>query len=165
VDNHAACLLIHPFASNHPVVAAGFFLKALPMTSVVKADGIFHRVLERTCPQLEQYMNQLEGVVPAKEMLYGCGQSVLDDGEVTVCRRLVSRSRALEVSQTCSNDDRGSQSRLPPPLMSVDLYPLASLEQIENTPSKSDGIPAWVEEDLRGYGCKLIAEAGVLLNQ
>ena len=46
-----------------------------------------------------------------------------------------------------------------------DLYPLASLEQIENTPSRLDGIPAELEEDLRAYGCKLIAEAGVLLNQ
>jgi hypothetical protein len=49
--------------------------------------------------------------------------------------------------------------------MSVDLYPLASLEQIENTPSRLDGIPAELEEDLRAYGCKLITEAGVLLNQ
>jgi len=63
------------------------------------------------------------------------------------------------------NDDRESESCLPPPLMSVDLYPLASLEQIENTPSRLDGIPAWLEEDLRAYGCKLIAEAGVLLTQ
>lgn len=49
--------------------------------------------------------------------------------------------------------------------MSVDLYPLASLEQIENTPSRLDGIPAELEEDLRICGCKLIAEAGVLLKQ
>jgi len=49
--------------------------------------------------------------------------------------------------------------------MSVDLCPLASLEQIENTPSRLDGIPAEFEEDLRAYGCKLITEAGVLLNQ
>lgn len=49
--------------------------------------------------------------------------------------------------------------------MSVDLYPLASLEQIENTPSRLDGIPAELEEDLRTFGCKLITEAGVLLNQ
>jgi len=54
---------------------------------------------------------------------------------------------------------------LPPPHMSVDLCPLASLEQIENTPSRLDGIPAELEEDLRAYGCKLITEAGVLLNQ
>ena len=33
--------------------------------------------------------------------------------------------------------------------MSVDLYPLASLEQIEDTPSRLDGIPTWLEEDLR----------------
>lgn len=49
--------------------------------------------------------------------------------------------------------------------MSVDLYPLASLEQIESTPSRLDGIPTELEEDLRAYGCKLIAEAGVLLSQ
>jgi len=49
--------------------------------------------------------------------------------------------------------------------MSVDLYPLASLEQIENTPSRLDGIPVELEEDLRAYGCKLITEAGVLLSQ
>ena len=49
--------------------------------------------------------------------------------------------------------------------MSADLYPLASLEQIENTPSRLDGIPAELEDDLRAYGCKLITEAGVLLNQ
>jgi hypothetical protein len=49
--------------------------------------------------------------------------------------------------------------------MSVDLYPLAPLEQVENTPSGRDGIPADLEEDLRVYGCKLITEAGVLLNQ
>ena len=49
--------------------------------------------------------------------------------------------------------------------MSVDLYPLASLEQVENTPSILDGIPVELEEDLRSYGCKLITEAGVLLNQ
>ena len=47
----------------------------------------------------------------------------------------------------------------------VDLYPLASLEQIENTPSQLDGIPAELEEDLRVLGCKLITEAGVLLKQ
>jgi hypothetical protein len=64
-----------------------------------------------------------------------------------------------------NDDDRGSQRCLPPPLMSVDLYPLASLEQVENTPSRLDGIPSELEEDLRAYGCKLIAEAGVLLNQ
>ena len=49
--------------------------------------------------------------------------------------------------------------------MSVSLYPLASLEQIENSPSKADGLPADLEEDLRAFGCKLIYEAGVLLKQ
>jgi hypothetical protein len=49
--------------------------------------------------------------------------------------------------------------------MSVELYPLATLEQIENTPSKQDGIPGELEEDLRAYGCKLIHQAGVLLKQ
>ncbi|KAF9533482.1 cyclin-like protein [Crepidotus variabilis] len=45
------------------------------------------------------------------------------------------------------------------------LYPLASLAQIENTPSKQDGIPDDLEEDLRAYGCKLIHQAGILLKQ
>ena len=49
--------------------------------------------------------------------------------------------------------------------MSLALYPLASLQQIEKTPSREDGIPAELEEDLRAYGCKLIQQAGILLKQ
>lgn len=49
--------------------------------------------------------------------------------------------------------------------MSTSLYPLASLQQIERTPSSEDGIPADLEEDLRAFGCKLIHQAGVLLKQ
>ncbi|KAI5124345.1 hypothetical protein M0805_008952 [Coniferiporia weirii] len=49
--------------------------------------------------------------------------------------------------------------------MSMALYPLASLSQIEHTPSSEDGIPAELEEDLRAYGCKLIQQAGMLLKQ
>ncbi|PCH38261.1 cyclin-like protein [Wolfiporia cocos MD-104 SS10] len=49
--------------------------------------------------------------------------------------------------------------------MSTALYPLASLEQIEKTPSREDGIPYELEEDLRAHGCKLIHEAGILLKQ
>ncbi|KAF5372966.1 hypothetical protein D9758_001680 [Tetrapyrgos nigripes] len=49
--------------------------------------------------------------------------------------------------------------------MSTTFYPLASLSQIESTPSREDGIPADLEEDLRAYGCKLIQEAGILLKQ
>ncbi|CCM06232.1 uncharacterized protein FIBRA_08478 [Fibroporia radiculosa] len=49
--------------------------------------------------------------------------------------------------------------------MSTALYPLASLAQIEKTPSREDGIPGDLEEDLRAYGCKLIHEAGILLKQ
>ncbi|KAA1474878.1 cyclin-like protein [Dentipellis sp. KUC8613] len=45
------------------------------------------------------------------------------------------------------------------------LYPLASLSQVERTPSGEDGIPADLEEDLRAYGCKLIHQAGILLKQ
>lgn len=51
------------------------------------------------------------------------------------------------------------------PYMSVSLYPLASLEQIEETPSRKDGIPSDLEDDLRAYGCKLIHQAGILLKQ
>jgi hypothetical protein len=49
--------------------------------------------------------------------------------------------------------------------MSVVLYPLASLAQIRKTPSREDGLPEELEEDLRARGCKLIHEAGVLLKQ
>lgn len=49
--------------------------------------------------------------------------------------------------------------------MSDALYPLASLAQIKSTPSREDGIPQELEDDLRAYGCKLIQEAGVLLKQ
>jgi hypothetical protein len=49
--------------------------------------------------------------------------------------------------------------------MSKHLYPLASLVQIEQTPSREDGIPESLEEDLRAYGCKLIYQAGILLQQ
>ena len=49
--------------------------------------------------------------------------------------------------------------------MATALYPLASLAQIERTPSREDGIPEDLELDLRAYGCKLIHEAGVLLRQ
>ena len=49
--------------------------------------------------------------------------------------------------------------------MASNLYPLASLTQIEKTPSRVDGIPGDLEEDLRAYGCKLIHQAGILLKQ
>ncbi|KAJ7445731.1 cyclin-like protein [Mycena galericulata] len=49
--------------------------------------------------------------------------------------------------------------------MSTALYPLATLAQIERTPSREDGIPEDLEEDLRAYGCKLIHQAGILLRQ
>ncbi|GAW06269.1 cyclin-like protein [Lentinula edodes] len=49
--------------------------------------------------------------------------------------------------------------------MTPTFYPLASLSQIEKTPSRADGIPEDLEEDLRAYGCKLIHEAGILLKQ
>lgn len=50
-------------------------------------------------------------------------------------------------------------------MMTPFLYPLASLSQIQQTPSQTDGIPKDVEDDLRICGCKLIQEAGVLLKQ
>lgn len=45
------------------------------------------------------------------------------------------------------------------------LQPLASLAQIKETPSRVDGLPTELEEDLRAYGCKLIQQAGLLLKQ
>ncbi|KAF5391767.1 hypothetical protein D9757_001777 [Collybiopsis confluens] len=50
-------------------------------------------------------------------------------------------------------------------IMAPTFYPLASLSQISQSPSRADGIPDDLEEDLRAYGCKLIHEAGVLLKQ
>ncbi|KIK63630.1 hypothetical protein GYMLUDRAFT_95218 [Collybiopsis luxurians FD-317 M1] len=49
--------------------------------------------------------------------------------------------------------------------MAQTFYPLASFSQISQTPSRADGIPEDLEEDLRAYGCKLIHEAGILLKQ
>ncbi|KAG9126459.1 hypothetical protein FRC07_003353 [Ceratobasidium sp. 392] len=49
--------------------------------------------------------------------------------------------------------------------MSTIPYPLASLAQISQTPSRADGIPENIEEGLRAYGCKMIQQAGLLLKQ
>jgi len=49
--------------------------------------------------------------------------------------------------------------------MSAALVPLASLSQIERTPSGDDGLPADLEDDLKAFGCKLIHQAGILLKQ
>ncbi|KAI6019666.1 cyclin-like protein [Pisolithus orientalis] len=45
------------------------------------------------------------------------------------------------------------------------LVPLATHSQIARTPSGEDGLPQELEEDLRAFGCKLIHQAGILLNQ
>jgi hypothetical protein len=44
------------------------------------------------------------------------------------------------------------------------LNTLASPEQIESTPSRRDGIPEELEDELRVYGCQLIQQAGILLD-
>lgn len=41
--------------------------------------------------------------------------------------------------------------------------PLASLEQLEITISRKDGITEDLEEDLRNFGAELIQSAGILL--
>ncbi|KAL9933122.1 hypothetical protein V8E36_007840 [Tilletia maclaganii] len=41
---------------------------------------------------------------------------------------------------------------------------LASLQQLSETPSRADGIPADLEEELRVYGCQLIQQAGILIH-
>ncbi|CDZ97871.1 Cyclin L [Phaffia rhodozyma] len=46
--------------------------------------------------------------------------------------------------------------------MSIIFSPLASLRQIRLTPSREDGIPQDLEDDLRTYGAQLIQEAGRL---
>lgn len=42
------------------------------------------------------------------------------------------------------------------------LNTLASPEQVALTPSRADGVPAALEEELRVYGCQLIQQAGIL---
>ncbi|KAI6036840.1 cyclin-like protein [Pisolithus microcarpus] len=49
--------------------------------------------------------------------------------------------------------------------MTPTLVPLATHSQIAKTPSREDGLPQELEEDLRAFGCKLIHQAGILLNQ
>jgi hypothetical protein len=44
------------------------------------------------------------------------------------------------------------------------LNTLASPEQIALTPSRQDGIPEDLEDELRVYGCQLIQQAGILLD-
>jgi hypothetical protein len=41
--------------------------------------------------------------------------------------------------------------------------PLASLQQVLVTPSRQDGVPEDLEDDLRVMGCVLIQELGVML--
>ncbi|KAE8222026.1 hypothetical protein CF319_g4715 [Tilletia indica] len=41
---------------------------------------------------------------------------------------------------------------------------LAGLHQLSETPSRADGIPVDLEEELRVYGCQLIQQAGILLH-
>lgn len=48
--------------------------------------------------------------------------------------------------------------------MSQNPHPLATLAQIINTPSRQDGIPQQVEDDLRVVGCSMIQEAGIMMN-
>ena len=102
VDSHAACLSVHLYASTPPVAVVEIFLEDLSRTSVVETtDEIGHHVLERTCPHLVQCRNRLEAVVHESQTLCGHFLHVLTGGEVTVCRRRVSRSRVSGVSQTC----------------------------------------------------------------
>jgi hypothetical protein len=43
-------------------------------------------------------------------------------------------------------------------------HPLATLQQLIQTPSQKDGISRHVEDDLRALGCMLVQEAGVMLD-
>jgi len=102
VDNHAACLSVRLYVSTPLVAVAGSFSEDLSRTLVVATvDEIVHRVWGHMCPRLVQRTNRPEAVDRARKMLCGRGQSVLDGGEVTACRRRVSQSQASEASQTC----------------------------------------------------------------
>lgn len=43
------------------------------------------------------------------------------------------------------------------------LNPLASAAQASHSPSRADGIPRALEDELRVWGCRLIQDAGTLL--
>lgn len=47
--------------------------------------------------------------------------------------------------------------------MPILLNPLVSADQIAETPSRKDGIPSDLEDELRVYECQLIQQAGILL--
>ena len=101
-DNRAAYLTVRPYASIPLVEMVDLFSEGLSRTLVVEmADGIVRRVLERRCLRLAQCRNRPAAVAHARKMLSVRGQSVPDDGEMTVCRLRVTRSRVSEVNQTC----------------------------------------------------------------
>ena len=100
-DNRAACLSVRPYVSILPVEVVDLFSEGLSRTlGVETADEIAHRVLERTCPRLAQCRNRPVAAAHAKKTLSVRGRSVLDGGEVTVCRLRASRSQASGVNQT-----------------------------------------------------------------
>ena len=78
------------------------------------------------------------------------------------------RSRLLAIPSSALLAHEAPAERAPKATVSAaaaNLQPLASLANIERTPSREDGIPQELEEDLRAYGCKLIHQAGILLKQ
>ena len=113
---------------------------------------------------------------PADPLEYRCKEARHAGRDIVALasgRRRLSRVAADLVADNGRGADRPEnmapvigQSGVTQPLpMTSVLYPLASLSQIERTPSREDGIPAELEEDLRAYGCKLIHQAGILLKQ
>ena len=101
-DNRAACLSARPYASIPLYGVVDLFSEGLSRTLVVEmVDEIVHRVLERRCPRLVQCRNRPAAVAHARKMLSVRGRSVLDGGEMTVCRLRVTQSLASEVNQTC----------------------------------------------------------------
>ncbi|KAI9475361.1 Fanconi anemia protein FancD2 nuclease-domain-containing protein [Zychaea mexicana] len=85
-----------------------------------------------------------------------------DEGEDTMDIDLNSTDE--EEQQSASARDRGPHlmSLSPPPIHGMQNS-VASVEQIELTPSRKDGIPEELEESLRNFGCEFIQSAGILL--
>lgn len=101
-DSRAARLSVRPYASIPLVEVVDLFSEGLSRTLVAEmADEIVHRVSERTCPRPALCRNQPVAVAHARKMPSVRGRSVLDGGEMTVCRLRVTRSLASEVNQTC----------------------------------------------------------------
>lgn len=99
----------------------------------------------------------------AKKRVMGARASMVVGGKQLTRLSLLAQTSSRVNLAWSSGNGRASPSLLPP-TMPQQLNTLASPEQVECTPSRRDGIPAELEEELRVYGCQLIQQAGILLD-